>query len=202
VYRSSGDFAGDRDGSKNGSDVDLPRLAAVVDAADIPKPKGINCSTSLPFRCSPKEERGVTLLEAKDGLGCSMGSVGRRNLGGTDSAISSKPSTPLTKATASVIKSLPLCRQNPVSVSCTSLVAMWIWVTYPASMKTASSTSQTTLFPPAPPIPLSPLPCKRRHMYKALKKGSTPTALFWHHLVTNSLNFAWRSVFARFDRSS
>lgn len=45
-----------------------------------------------------------------------MGNVGRLNRGGVDRAMSSKPRTPLTSATASFIKSLPL--QHDMQATC------------------------------------------------------------------------------------
>lgn len=101
-------LSGDREGSRNGSEgarVRLPETAEVLELLD---PTGNRLSTSCPRCCSEKDERGVAFV-AKDGRGCSIGRVGRRNRGGVDKATSSNPRTPLMSATASFIKSLPLC---------------------------------------------------------------------------------------------
>ena len=51
-------------------------------------------------------------------------------------------------------------------------------MTYPDSWNTASSSSQTTLLLPAPPLDSSPLLCTRKTAHKPLKNGSVPVE---HH---------------------
>lgn len=100
-------LSGDLDGSRKGSDGARVRLPVVTGVAEFLEATGKRLSISCPPGCSEKEERGVALV-ANDGRGCSIGKVGRRSRGGVDKATSWNPRTPLTSATASFIKSLPL----------------------------------------------------------------------------------------------